>query len=58
MKAREGRDWMIRYVQNCLLAEGPLRTEDGILKRVDFDHLQKIMEVYAKCVLYETRVMH
>lgn len=49
---------MINYIQESLLRDGPLSADKGLLHRSDFNHLQKVMEVYAKCLLYETRLQH
>lgn len=49
---------MISYINAHLSGENQLKTEYGLLKREDFNHVQKIMEVYAKCLLYEKRVKH
>ena len=55
-KETQGAAWMRKYVQENL--SGQLRAEKGVLQRVDFNHLQKVMEVYAKCLLYQIRIRH
>ncbi|CDW72289.1 UNKNOWN [Stylonychia lemnae] len=45
------------YIQNQLLKGEPLKTtEDLLLKKEDFHSIQMAMELYAKVLLYESRV--
>ena len=54
--------------QEHAVEDGPMRnieqlrqaiaTEKGLLKEVDFDHVQKVIEVYSKVLLCETRKNH
>ena len=52
--SREGTG---RY-QNINELHSCIATEKGLLEREDFEHIQKIIEVYSKCLLCETRVKH
>ena len=55
-KEKQGQAWMRKYVEEHL--SGQLKAQYGILQRVDFNTLQKVMEVYAKCLLYQIRIRH
>ena len=35
-----------------------IATEKGLLKREDFEHVQKIIEIYSKALLVEVRAKH
>jgi hypothetical protein len=35
-----------------------MASEKGLLRAEDFEHLQKVIEVYSKALLYETRKRH
>jgi hypothetical protein len=47
---------MIKYAEENL--KNKLRTQKGLLTREDFNHVQKVMEVFAKTLLYKTRIEH
>jgi hypothetical protein len=46
----------VRYSEENL--KNKLRTNKGLLPREDFNHVQKVMEVYAKALLYQIRIDH
>lgn len=35
-----------------------IATEKGLLKREDFEHVQKIIEIYSKALLVDVRAKH
>ena len=51
----------LQFVQDYIAqnVKGKLRTTTGgVLNRDDFILVQKIMEIYAKVLLYNTRIKH
>lgn len=59
-KVQQGTEWLREVIAKEINVGGkPLTTINGcLLRREDFTKLQKVMENYAKILLYDVRINH
>lgn len=56
LKRKEGLAYIEQYIKENITNK--IKLDGGLLSRGDFNHVQKVMEIYAKCLLYDTKIKH
>ena len=56
MKLQQAHEYAVKYIQQNLGDRGTLTVTDGKLSSSDFEHLQKIMNFYAKAQIYDIKI--